>query len=168
MRRAAGFSLIEMMIVVTIIGILGAIAMPAYTQYTYRTKRTVAKTAMMQITAQQEAWFNDRKTYANTLTKLGINEGSGIAYLQSDGQFKTTNVGSTIYSIELVQYDPTKMAACTVTGTLPVPPTTVTTFAVKATPVNAQAKDPKCQLLCVSSNGDKGATGTSSPDCWVR
>jgi len=42
-RKQHGFSLIELMVVVTIIGILASIAYPNYTQYVFRSKRSEAK-----------------------------------------------------------------------------------------------------------------------------
>jgi type IV pilus assembly protein PilA len=47
MSKSAGFSLIELMIVITIIGILSAIAIPSYQNYTQRARFTevVAATA---------------------------------------------------------------------------------------------------------------------------
>jgi type IV pilus assembly protein PilE len=57
-RRAEGFTLIEVMIVVAIIGILTAIAMPSYNEYIRRGHRADARAGLLQ--AQQ--WLERAST----------------------------------------------------------------------------------------------------------
>jgi type IV pilus assembly protein PilA len=67
-RRHAGFTLIELMIVVAIIGILAAIAIPAYQNYTVRAQ--VAEGINMSAFAKariSDAFLNDGEAPANRL-----------------------------------------------------------------------------------------------------
>lgn len=63
-RRAAGFTLIELMIVVAIIAIIAAIAYPNYTRYAFRTRRADAHEALMRVAAAQERFYTNRNQYA--------------------------------------------------------------------------------------------------------
>lgn len=64
--RAAGFTLIELMIVVAIIAILASIAYPAYQQHILRSRRATAAACMMDI-----AQFMERFHTTNNMRYTG-------------------------------------------------------------------------------------------------
>ncbi len=57
-RGIAGFTLIELMIVVVMLGVLAAVAVPAYTRYVKRSKTSEATTNIMKIYMGQVAYYN--------------------------------------------------------------------------------------------------------------
>jgi type IV pilus assembly protein PilE len=71
LKRAGGFTLIELMIVVIILGILGAIAYPSYSQYVKRGHRSAAQQLMMKIASRQEQYMLDARSYTAALTGAG-------------------------------------------------------------------------------------------------
>jgi type IV pilus assembly protein PilE len=71
MHREAGFTLLELMIVVIIIGILSAIAIPSYHRYVVRAHRTDAQRTLLDLAGRQERYFYSHNTYADALGGLG-------------------------------------------------------------------------------------------------
>lgn len=81
-RGGAGFSLVELMIVVVIIGILSAIAMPLYSRSRYRSFALEATEVLSRITAAQEGYraeFNVYSDASNDLTLAGTSNGTSGA-----------------------------------------------------------------------------------------
>jgi type IV pilus assembly protein PilE len=66
-RPRAGFTLIEVVIAMTIIAILAAIAIPAYTQYIVRGHRSEARGAVLAAAQWMERWRTENGTYATAV-----------------------------------------------------------------------------------------------------
>jgi type IV pilus assembly protein PilE len=63
-QKQAGFTLIELMIVVSILGILVGIALPAYQRYIVRSTRADGQAALLGFAQAMERHFQQNYTYA--------------------------------------------------------------------------------------------------------
>ena len=63
MRKSAGFTLTELMVVVVIVAILAAIALPSYQQYIQRGKITEATSNLASARLQLEKYYADNRMY---------------------------------------------------------------------------------------------------------
>lgn len=67
---SAGFTLVELMVVVAIVGILAAIAIPSYQQYVLKSRRAEAQSYLHQLALKQEQYWARHQKYAETKTEL--------------------------------------------------------------------------------------------------
>ena len=69
-RGLAGFTLVELMVVIVIVGLLAAISIPSYRNYVVRGQRTDGKAALIDLQARQERFYFNANTYTVTLSDL--------------------------------------------------------------------------------------------------
>jgi len=137
-KRDTGFSLIELMITVTIIGIIAAIAYPAYNQYVLRTHRAEGKAMLAQAVVNQERFYSSNNTYAANTTILGYAANPAIS-----------------------EHNYYSLVVDAPTGTCPI----ATCYSMTITAIGTQAADTQCATLTQTSTERKTAT---SPNCWQR
>lgn len=70
-KATAGFTLIEVMIVVVIVAILAAIALPSYQNYIQKSRRVDARETLMRIATLQERHFFQNSAYSADEGKFG-------------------------------------------------------------------------------------------------
>lgn len=101
--RLAGFTLIELMIVVVVIALLAAVAFPSYESYIRKARRADAKQALLRVQIEQEKWRSSNTTYTATLGTGGL----GLATTSLDGYY---TIGITAGSTSATAYTTTATA----------------------------------------------------------
>ena len=71
--RNKGFTLIELMVAITIVGILAAIAYPSYVDSVRKARRADAQSALTEVAQKLEAYYAKNATYSKNMQDLGYN-----------------------------------------------------------------------------------------------
>jgi len=152
--REAGFTLIELMVVVVIVTILLSIAVPSYMSQVRRSRRVEAKTAILDLAGREESFFSTNgSAYTNVPANLGYAGGFGVP------------IGSGYYQITVCS---PASSNCTAGLGMPNPPA-APSYTIVATPVagTSQVNDTQCTAFAVDSTGQQYAAGTGGTAyCW--
>lgn len=141
-KKDSGFTLIELMIVVVVIGIIAAIAYPSYMDSVRKSRRADAKTALSDVAARLENFYQNNKSYTDVVTALGYIDVGGNKVESRDA----------LYHISI-----------TVTPAGCMPDTcSGYTLSAAAQTKNNQHKDTNCVTMTLNHRGAR----TPASGCW--
>lgn len=139
LRKARGFTLIELMIVVAIVAILAGIAYASYDYAMIKSRRNAAAGCVLEKAQFMERFYTTNLRYNEDIAgnDVVLPAGECDNELQGHYGFALDNVSATAYTIT-------------------------------ATPEGHQlAEDTECGALSIIQTGQKSVTGTDSvEDCW--
>ncbi|SNS33028.1 type IV pilus assembly protein PilE [Noviherbaspirillum humi] len=78
-RRAAGFTLVELMVAIVILGIIIGIAVQSYSGNVARGRRASAQAFLMEVAQRQQQYLLDSRAYAPDLATLNTTTPSDVA-----------------------------------------------------------------------------------------
>ncbi len=146
-RRAAGFTLIELMIAVAIVGILVRLAYPAYMQSVLKSHRADAKAALLDLASREERYFSTANVYTDSAPLLQYPTGSAVT---ASSPMNVMTGATNYYTLQVVVG----------TGSSP-------TFTATALATTKQQQDAKCKDFTLTQAGAQGITGTdTAANCW--
>lgn len=141
----AGFSLIEVLVVVSIMAVLVTIVVPSYQSQFLDVRRSLARVELLRLATRQEQYFLDHRRYAQRLTELGLPQDPYA--INGEGNAVAPGDEDRVYLVSLV--------------------TRLNGYALVATPQLSQLGDERCGELRLDSTGLRRArNGEGAPDCW--
>jgi type IV pilus assembly protein PilE len=141
-----GFTLVELIIVITIIGILSAVAYPSYTAHVAKSNRTAAQGELLEMASLQEKIYLNSNAYSTSLTAAYTGKSDGGL-----GRAATSKSADGKYDF-----------------TMPV--ATAQSYTITATPVagTTQAGDGTFSITSTGTRTCTGSAGGPNPPKWCK
>ena len=97
-QRQAGYTLMDMMIVILIIGVLGSLGLNQYNKYIARSRRPETVIAFRAIASAQREYLLTHGTFAGTFSALGVR-------MERGKNISPTEIQGLSYNYRLIQDD---------------------------------------------------------------
>lgn len=139
-----GFTLMELMVAVTIVGILAAIAYPSYQDSVRKSRRADAKGVLLEAALWMERFYTENNRYDQNKAGTAV---ALPAHLQASPKEGTTKYYDIAFN----------------------PAVGANAFTLRATPRSTSGQDQdRCGALTLTNTGAKGAlgTGVTVEQCW--
>lgn len=78
-NQQSGFTLVELMVTITIMSILAAVVFPSYSNHLVKGRRASAETFLMTVAQAQHQYLLDARSYASDLGTIGMTVPSDVA-----------------------------------------------------------------------------------------
>ncbi|MFK2876815.1 type IV pilin protein [Rhodanobacter hydrolyticus] len=153
-RRDAGFTLLELMIVVAIIAILAVVALPSYSRYVVKTNRAAATACLSEYANYMERYYTTNLRYDKAPAASGT---AAAAANPIVGTAPSLVLGCAAASQTGNNYQYTAPAA------------SATGYTLRAAPINAQqTRDTQCGTLTLDQTGARNVVGgtNTTAQCW--
>ena len=139
-----GYTMVELMVVLTVLGVIVTIAIPSYRDHILRSRRMEVKIALFDIADKMLRFYHDNKSFTNDLVLLGY---PSDPIITENGY----------YSID-VEDNGGGGGACPI----------AICFELHAVPLASQTADTECTEFVLNSRGEKTAEDGGGPTtgCW--
>lgn len=136
-RRFAGFTLLELLIVVAIFSVIMSMGVAGYRQYMIRANRVDATALLLRVAAAQERYYLAQNTYTIDLVALGFPDGG------SERGYYTLAVSPALTGLAVGFTATAKVAAG-----------------------ERQSGDEQCQELSINESGLRSSAPEGPDVCW--
>lgn len=148
MSRRAGFTLVELLVVLAIVAILAAIAYPGYAQQVVKTRRVEAQLALVDTMQRQEQYRALHHTY------VAFSSSSADGDARQFHWWLGAQPAASAYELEGRACEGQDISQCIELRAQP-----------GTTNVDARFSDPECGVLSFDSAGTQGSSGAGQR-CW--